>query len=82
MSHKRKKEDNRRLHKLYDKTKYAYGAGAWYDEKKDRFIKYSCHDKWTRTHCRRITRRKLNRTFDQYQYNSYRKIYDYWWNII
>lgn len=81
MSHRRKKEDNRRLRKLYDKTKNAYGAGAWYDEKKDRFIKYSCHNKWTRTHCRRITRRKLNKCFDQYQYNDYRKIYDYWWEV-
>lgn len=36
-----KQEENRRLKKLYDETKWNCFAGAWYDEAKKRFIKFS-----------------------------------------
>lgn len=42
MSYRRSQERNRRLKKLYNETKNLYGAGAWYDEEKGRYIKYSC----------------------------------------
>ena len=45
MSYRRKQEENRRLNKLYNKTKNGYGAGVYYDDTKDRLIRYSCHDK-------------------------------------
>ena len=36
-----KQEENRRLKKLYDETKWNCFAGAWYSEAKKRLIKFS-----------------------------------------
>lgn len=41
MGYRRSQERNRRLKKLYNETKNSYGASAWYDEEKGRYIKYS-----------------------------------------
>ena len=81
MSYHRKREENRRLKKLYDETKSGYVAGAWYDENKKRFIRYSCNNKWHKEHCRRMIRRKLKRTFRNYSGCTYKKMYDYWWEV-
>ena len=82
MSYKRKQEEKRRLKKLYEKTKYGYCAGAWYDERKKRIIRYSCHIKSEKKWCKRLTRRKLNRLSENYSNCAYKKIYDYWWQIL
>ena len=82
MSHKRKCEENRRLKKLYEKTRHAYGAGVWFDESKGRYIKYSCHNKWLKTHCRRIIRRRMKNIGMPRKGNGYRKLFDYWWELL
>lgn len=82
MSYKRKQEDKRRLKKLYEKTKYGYGAGAWFSEKKGRYIRYSCHNEWLKTRCRRMTRRKMKNIDISHKGNEYKKLYDYWWKIL
>ena len=82
MSYRRKQEENRRLKRLYSKTKCSYGAGAYYDEQKDRFIRYSCHNKWTKVYCRRITRRRLKKEEGFCKGCKYKKLYDYWWEIL
>lgn len=82
MSHKRKLEDKRRIKKLYEKTKCAYGAGAWFDERKGRYIKYSCHNKWLKTHCRRMVRRRMKNIGMAQKGNGYRKLFDYWWELL
>ena len=82
MSYHRKQEENRRLKKIYDKTKTWYGTGVYYDEDKGRFIRYSCHDKWTKVYCRRITRRRLKKEEGFCKGCKYKKLYDYWWEIL
>lgn len=83
MSYKRAQERNRRLKKLFEETKYAYGAGAWYSDRKKRYIKYSCHNEWLKTHCRRVTRRRMKQDEDSYQKgNKYKRRYDYWWELL
>ena len=82
MSYKRKKEDKHRLRKLYNETHTHYGAGAWYNEKKDRYIKYSCHNKWARTRCRRITRRRLKNVDYSCPNGYFKKVSDYWWEVL
>ena len=82
MSHKRKCEENRRLKKLYEKTRHSYGAGVWFDEMKGRYIKYSCHNKWLKTHCRRIIRRRMKNIGMSRKGNGYRKLFDYWWELL
>lgn len=83
MSYKRARERNRRLYKLYQSTKHCCGIGAWYNEKKARYIKCSCHDKEFKTKCRRITRKRIKRIHPDNipQQASYRKMFDYWWIV-
>ena len=81
MSHRRKEEDKHRLKKLYNKTHSSYGAGAYYDNQKERYIRYSCHNERIKTHCRRITRRRLKREEAKCNNCTYKKMYDYWWEI-
>ena len=82
MSYHRKQQDKHKLKHLYNETWHSYGAGAYYDERKNRYIKYSCHNKWTRTHCRRMTRRRLKNVDYSCPNGYYKKMYDYWWEII
>lgn len=80
MSHTRSIETKRRLNNLYRQTKYAYGAGAYFDEKKNRLIKYSVNNKTIKLICRRTTRRHIAND-DNTMRGGYRKYYDYWWEI-
>ena len=82
MSYRRKQEENRRLNKLYNKTKNGYGAGAYYDDRKDRLIRYSCHDKNWKARCRRTTRRRLKKMEFHCSGCTYKKFYEYWWQIL
>ncbi|MBQ6627897.1 MAG: hypothetical protein IJH65_03620 [Methanobrevibacter sp.] len=81
MSYQRKMIENRRLKKLYQATKNWYGAGAYYDERKKRIIKYTCNSKEVRKLSSKIIRRKLNRTEDRYNGSKYKRLFDYWWTI-
>lgn len=81
MSYRRKQEEKHRLKKLYNETKNSYGAGVWYSEEKHRYIRYTCHDEWTKTYGRRLVRRRLKNKdcpFGCY----YKRFYDYWWEIL
>lgn len=82
MSYHRKQEEKHQLNKLYNKTKNSYGAGAWYDEDKNRIIRYSCHIKRDKILCRRITRKRLKRNSSCYSGCIYKRFYDYWWEIL
>ena len=82
MSYKRKVIENKKLRKLYENTKNWYGAGAYYDERKKRIIRYSCHCKYFKKLSRRIARRKLNNCDDRYCGSQYKKLFDYWWTIL
>lgn len=81
MSYQRSRENKRRLRKLYEETKYSYGAGAYYCDKKHRYVKYSCHCKSIKLVCRRTTRRRMVNQ-DSLSRGGYRKLYDYWWTIL
>ena len=82
MSYQRKQEEKRRLKKLYDKSKFLYGMGAYWDEDKNRFIRYSCHNRLTKLYCRRITRKRLKNNYNCYSDCLYKRLYDYWWEIL
>ena len=81
MSYKRTQIEKHKLKKLYDETWHNYGAGAYYDDRKNRFVKYSCHNRWLRAHCRRVTRRRLKNIDYSFSGGNYKKIYDYWWEV-
>lgn len=83
MGYKQSKERNRRLKKLYESTKHSYGRGAYYDTKKKRFIRYTARRKSAYP---RFLRKKANRTVrrnksESMNHGSYRKQFDYWWEL-
>ena len=83
MSHRRKSEDKRRLKKLYEETKHQYGTGVWYNDKKNRFIRYSCHNTWLKRHCSKITRTRMKNILENSNSKAeYKKIFDYWWILL
>lgn len=80
MSHKRKREDKRRLKKLYEEThkhSYKYG-GAWYNPKKKRITLVSS----TRTPglakaIRKMCNKRVRRQDEVPDGNAYRKLAEY-----
>ena len=40
MSYKRKSDEKKRLKRLWDETKNGYLAGAYFDEERNRYIRY------------------------------------------
>lgn len=61
MSYKRSKETKRRLKKLYDETWHSYGRGAWYDEFRNRYIRYTAVSPSTGKYFRRRTNKKIRK---------------------
>lgn len=62
MSYLRKKEDNVRLKKIYDKTFSGYGSGVYYNETKERLVRLYSSDhvdtKMLKKRTNKITRKK------------------------
>lgn len=82
MSYRRSKERNRRLKKLYDKTKNYYGCGVWYNDKKGRYIRYYPSNVTGYTkYLRRLSNRKVRKTKDIPNGNAYKRVFDYWWEL-
>ena len=82
MSHRRSREDDKRLKKLYEETKNSYGAGAYYDEKKGILRQYSVHSKFIKNQSTRTIRRKLKNSDIIYSKGQYKRLYDYWWELL
>lgn len=82
MGYRRAKERNRRLKKLYDETKNGYGAGAYYNEKKKRYIKCPSSNTpgYTKS-LRKISNRRVRKSDIPLKGCSYKKLYDYWWEL-
>lgn len=84
MSHKRTCENNRRLRRLYNKTKYNYASGVCYDERKHRYKRFTSHSKDLKRLCKKITRHRLKYiNWDTISQRSlYKKAFDYWWELL
>lgn len=82
MGYRGSRERNRRLKKLYNETKNEYGAGAYYDEDKGRYVEYSPNRKSGHTkYLRKLSNRKVRKSKDYLNHGAYRKMYDYWWEL-
>lgn len=81
MSYRRSRERNRRLKKLYDETKYSCYAGAWYNERKKRYIKYSAGSKEIKKYLKKLSSRKARRYKGEMQNCDYKRTFDYWWEL-
>ena len=82
MSYKRTIERRKRLRRLYNATKDRYGAGAYYDEQKHRIIRYSCNLSRIRRAGNKLIRCRMKRIDHVVNGASYKKMYDYWWNVL
>lgn len=81
MGYLRSKERNRRLEKLYEETKNSYGAGVWYDEKKGRYIRYSCGGRKHKRYLKKLSSKKARRYQGDMQNSDYKRTFDYWWEL-
>lgn len=82
MGYRRAKERNRRLKKLYDETKNSYGAGAYYSSDKKRYIKYhACRTPGYTKYLRRLSNRRVRKSDISINGSSYKRLYDYWWEL-
>lgn len=78
-----KQEENRRLKKLYDETKWNCFAGAWYDEAKKRFIKFSQPTERKKI-AKRQSVRRIRSSSDEMisgKGNRANRLYDYKWEV-
>lgn len=83
MNYRSAQERQKRLKRLEKETRHSYGAGAFYDDQKKRIVRYSCHNKKLKKHCRREMRRRLkNLDYCSRQKCDYKKLYDYWWELL
>ena len=78
MSYRRSQERNRRLKKLYNETKSWYGVGAYYDENRDRYIKYRHSSNYPK-YLRNRSNRKVRQTKGKLNGGQYKKAFEYWW---
>lgn len=83
MSYRCSQKRKQKLIRLEAKTRNSYGAGAFYDDKKNRIIRYSVHSRWLKHHCRKEMRRRLKDIdYNFHKKCDYKKLYDYWWSLL
>lgn len=82
MAYKQAQKRKKHLMKTYMKTRNSYGAGVWFDEDRNLYIKYSPSNTPGYTkYLRRLSNRKVRRAKEHYNHSSYKKLYDYWWTL-
>ncbi|MCI6366999.1 MAG: hypothetical protein MR911_10970 [Spirochaetia bacterium] len=81
MNYKSKQEEKRRLQKLYNKTKTSFGAGAYFDNKKNRIIRYYIYPEGKKF-LKRLSRRTVRRNKEKLNGSLYKRLYDYWYELL
>lgn len=84
MLYKSSQERAKRLKKLELETKNNSYAGAYYNKRKNRLEKYSCHSKWLKSRSRKETRRRTKLAGENIatKGNEHKKRFDYWWELL
>lgn len=78
MSHRRKMQERHKLKHLFKQTKNSL-IGAYYDEDKKRYIRW--YSPRIGKFYRKISNKRVRKTKYLPNGNSYKKNYDYEWNI-
>lgn len=87
MSWKESVDRDEKLKKLFRETENRYGSGAYFDERKNRIIKYSSSDKSKYpSYLKKFSSKKLRRYYktdseELLQRGKYRKVFDYYWHL-
>lgn len=77
--HQRKIEDNIRLNKLYNKTKYGYCCGV-YKDKNGRLVRYYKSDSNCYRYNKRYARKYRRRMIKKINYDVSKHVFDLYWN--
>ncbi len=83
----RRQKEETKLKRLYNATKFSYGAGAYYDKEQNRIRKYTCNSASLRRSLNRSLRRKMAECHGWMRHErlapgTYRKMKDYWWQLL
>lgn len=82
MGYRRKRGDRKRLLKTYHQTKNHWCRGVYFDEGKNRFIRYSPSDSnFSPKFYKRMSNRKIRHSKHVANNNAYRKEFDYSWKV-
>ena len=82
MGYFRSIENKRRLGNLYNETKSQYGNGAYFDEDKQRFIRYYPYGRPGYTKfLKRKTNKRVRKDNNLPRYSGYKRCYEYWWTL-
>ena len=74
------KERNKRLKRIYNNTKHSYASGVWFDDDKNRFIRYYRGKR--SKYLKKLSNRKFRHMKNESLQNSqYKKVFDYWWEL-
>lgn len=80
--YKQAKNRRRRLEKTYKQTKHSYGSGVWFDEDRGFYYKYTASNTpGYAKMLRRISNKKVRKSDEIGNHGSYRKAYDYKWEL-
>ena len=82
MAYKQARNRRKKLVKTYEETKTKCCAGVWYDEERNRYIKFTASNTPGYTkQLRRISNKKVRKAADVGNHGAYRREYDYKWTL-
>ena len=82
MSYARSKKEREKIEKLSHETFHNWYSGAYYNEDKQRFVKYGPKGQRakTRKYFKKYSNKRVRRV-DSHNGGSYKKSWDFWWNL-
>ena len=82
MAYKQAKNRRRRLTKTWEATKTKCCGGVWYDEERDRYIRFTASNTpGYAKQLRRISNKKVRKAADVGNHGYYRREFDYKWTL-
>lgn len=81
MSYNSKREDQRRLQRLFSQTRHSLRGGAYYDRHKKRLLRYTWNKNGITKYLRRKGNRVVRRADQALRGGEYRRLYPYWWEL-
>lgn len=81
MSYRRSCQEKLKLKRLYNETKNGYRSGAFYNERKQRIVRFNAtNTPGYRKYLRRLSNKRLRHYKNlPLNHSSYKKLFDYWW---
>lgn len=82
MSYQRSRQEHKRMSRLYDQTKNTYGAGAYFNEQKNCFMRYSASNGVRSKFLKKQSNKRVRRATDLHNYAAYRRYLDYYFELL